>query len=257
MAENAGNKKGSSDKSQRNATTAAKEYAKISSSIQISDEERLKIIEAIENKIIKTAAELHKQVLSAEKLFTIEKQRTREIENQNTQQQEQINLLEDQTDLTRDIAKLTIEITDAKENLVSLDKDSVTLLQDQVKLNKTHIQDAINSGKLSGKALDIAKDNLKTLESQEVSTGRMLGLLEDPGFQKLQAGFDASAESAKKLGDGVNTLVSNLPGGAFISKAFGIAFLSQFFPFMTHGSIFASWNSNFIVLSFALFYSYF
>jgi O-antigen ligase len=43
----------------------------------------------------------------------------------------------------------------------------------------------------------------------------------------------------------------------FISKAFGIAFLSQFFPFMTHGSIFASWNSNFIVLSFALFYSYF
>ena len=43
----------------------------------------------------------------------------------------------------------------------------------------------------------------------------------------------------------------------FISKAFGIAFLSQFFPFMTHGSIFASWNSNFIVLSFAIFYSYF
>jgi O-antigen ligase len=43
----------------------------------------------------------------------------------------------------------------------------------------------------------------------------------------------------------------------FISKAFGIAFLSQFFPFMTHGSIFASWNSNFIVISFALFYSYF
>jgi len=43
----------------------------------------------------------------------------------------------------------------------------------------------------------------------------------------------------------------------FISKAFGIQFLSQFFPFMTHGSIFASWNSNFIILSFALFFSYF
>jgi len=43
----------------------------------------------------------------------------------------------------------------------------------------------------------------------------------------------------------------------FISKAFGIQFLSQFFPFMTHGSIFSSWNSNFIILSFALFFSYF
>jgi O-antigen ligase len=52
-------------------------------------------------------------------------------------------------------------------------------------------------------------------------------------------------------------ILTRISGYNFISTAFGIGFLSQFFPFMTHGSIFSSWNNNFIIFNFALFYSYY
>ena len=35
--------------------------------------------------------------------------------------------------------------------------------------------------------------------------------------------------------------------------SFGIQFLSMFWPLTTHGSIFSSWNSSFIILNFCIF----
>ena len=40
-----------------------------------------------------------------------------------------------------------------------------------------------------------------------------------------------------------------------IILAFGIQFLAIFWPLTTHGSIFSSWNSSFIILNFCIFYS--
>lgn len=37
--------------------------------------------------------------------------------------------------------------------------------------------------------------------------------------------------------------------------SFGIQFLAMFWPLTTHGSIFSSWNSSFIILNFCIFYS--
>ena len=40
-----------------------------------------------------------------------------------------------------------------------------------------------------------------------------------------------------------------------IAISFGIQFLAIFWPITTHGSIFSSWNSSFIILNFCIFYS--
>jgi hypothetical protein len=76
----------------------------------------------------------------------------------------------------------------------------------------------------------------------------MLELLVDSGFFGLFIFFTFLIY--------VFILVFRVSGYNLISTAFGIEFLSQFFPFMTHGSIFSSWNNNFIIFNFALFYSY-
>ncbi len=106
--------------------------------------------------------------------------------------------------------------------------------------------------------LMIKKIEKKTNHAQMVCSTHphnyILELLIDLGFIGLVIFLFILYNSLKQI-----FYLKNLKKKISINKniviSFGIQFLAIFWPITTHGSIFSSWNSSFIILNFCIFYS--
>jgi len=106
--------------------------------------------------------------------------------------------------------------------------------------------------------LMIKKIEKKTNHAQMICSTHphnyILELLIDLGFVGLVIFLFIIYNSLKQI-----FYLKNLKKKISINKniiiSFGIQFLAMFWPITTHGSIFSSWNSSFIILNFCIFYS--
>jgi len=194
-----------------------KELLKLKEDSVISDKELEKVSVAIYNNNIKSVTALKQAFALGEKISVAEEKAAKAT-------QQRVDAIGEVYDISNKLLDTDIKILKGEENAFNVSMDQAATKMKQLKTDKARIKELSKSKSLTSEEKLMLKENLAVLENQEGAYAAIMEAHTKGGdaMKRNQIAFDSLNAKADKLGSSIDSAMSSLPGGGFLSKALGL-----------------------------------